>query len=43
MTTDNLMIEKNVELINKGETEAAAERQELHIEVANVHFVKVTE
>jgi hypothetical protein len=40
MTTHNRMIEKNVELINTGATEAAAERQELHSEVANVDSVR---
>jgi hypothetical protein len=39
LTTDNQIIEKNDELINKGATEAVAERQELHIEVANVDTV----
>jgi hypothetical protein len=32
---DNQIMEKNVELISKGATEAVAERQQLHIEVAN--------
>jgi hypothetical protein len=34
------MIEKNVELINKGATEAVEERQELHTEVVNVDTVR---
>jgi hypothetical protein len=34
------MIEKNVEQINTGATEAVAERQELHSEVVNVDSVK---
>jgi hypothetical protein len=36
MTTDSQMIEKNVELINKGATEVVAERQELGSEVVKV-------
>jgi hypothetical protein len=40
LTTDNQIIEKNIELINKGATEAVAERQELHIEVVNVGTVR---
>jgi hypothetical protein len=40
MTTDNQMLEKNVELINTGATEAVAERQELHIETANLDSVR---
>jgi hypothetical protein len=40
LTTDNQMIEKNVDIINKGATEAVAERQELHMEVANVDTVR---
>jgi hypothetical protein len=40
MSTDNQMIEKNVELINKGAPEAVAERQELHSEAVNVDSVQ---
>jgi hypothetical protein len=40
MTTDNQRTEKNVDLINKGATEAVAERRELRIEVANVDSVR---
>jgi hypothetical protein len=40
MTTENQMIEKNVELINTGVTGAAAERQELLSEVVNVASVR---
>jgi hypothetical protein len=36
MTTNNQRIEKNVELINTGITEAVSERQELSAEVLNV-------
>jgi hypothetical protein len=39
ITTDNQMIEKNVEQINTGVTETAAERQELHSEAVNVNSV----
>jgi hypothetical protein len=41
MTTDNQMIEKNVELINKGATETVTERQELCTEVVNVDTVRL--
>jgi hypothetical protein len=40
MTTDNQMIEKDVELINQIATEAVAERQELNFEVVNVDSVR---
>jgi hypothetical protein len=40
LTTDNQTIEKNVELINTGATEAVAERQELLSEVDNVDAVR---
>jgi hypothetical protein len=41
ITTDKQKIEKNVELITNGTTEAVAERQELHNEVANVDSVRL--
>jgi hypothetical protein len=34
------MIEKNVEFINTGATEAVAERQELHTEIVSVDAVR---
>lgn len=38
---DNQIIEKNVELINKGTTETITEQQELHTELVNVDTVRL--
>jgi hypothetical protein len=40
MITDNQIIQKNVELIHKGASEAVSKRQELHPEVVNVDTVR---